>query len=172
MIVEGDLTIRRNNIGFVTKTQDPLSQEDWIIFGSRYRQDLETTISANYLFTNKISLSLRVRHYWAMVDYNQFFVLNDNGSMGDTNYNSNHNSNYNAFNIDLIFRWRFAPGSELNIVWKNAVLDYGDNPNYNYFNNFETMFEIGQNNQFSIKALYFLDFFKLLKNKNRGQRIL
>jgi hypothetical protein len=172
MIIEGDLTIRRNNIGFVTKTQDAASQEDWIIFGSRYRQDLETTISANYLFTNKISLSLRVRHYWAMVDYKQFFVLNDDGSMGDTNYNNNHNTNYNAFNIDLIFRWRFAPGSELNIVWKNAVLDYGDNPNYNYFNNFATMFETGQNNQFSIKALYFLDFFKLLKNKNRGQRIL
>jgi hypothetical protein len=34
------------------------------------------------------------------------------------------------------------------------------------------MFETGQNNQFSIKALYFLDFFKLFKKQNRGQRII
>jgi hypothetical protein len=115
---------------------------------------------------------LRVRHYWAVVDYKQFFVLDQDGSMGDTNYDNQHNTTYNAFNIDLIFRWRFAPGSELNVVWKNAVLNYGDDPNYNYFNNFSTMFETGQNNQFSIKALYFLDFFKLFKKQNRGQRII
>ena len=171
MTIEGDLTIRRNSLGYVTKTSNSTTLEDDIIFGSRYRQDLETTVAANYLFTNKISLTLRVRHYWAMVDYNQYYMLNQDGTMGDTNYNNNHNTNYNAFNIDLIFRWRFAPGSELNIVWKNAVLDYGSIPNYNYLNNFGMMFETGQNNQFSIKALYYLDFFKFFKKRNRGKRI-
>ncbi len=171
MTIEGDLTIRRNSLGYVTKTSNSSTAEDDIIFGSRYRQDLETTVAANYLFTNKISLTLRVRHYWAIVDYNQFFVLGQEGTMDYTNYNNNHNTNYNAFNIDLIFRWRFAPGSEINVVWKNAVLDYGTAPNYNYFNNFGAMFESGQNNQFSIKALYYLDFFKLFKKKNLGKRL-
>lgn len=169
-ILKANLTVRRNSIGYVTKIVDG-GGENQIVFGSRFRQDLETSIAANYLFDNKISLTLRVRHYWAVVDYNQFYFLHSDGNMGDANYTGNHNTNYNAFNIDLIFRWRFAPGSELNVVWKNAVLDYGTAPNYDYFNNFGTMFETGQNNQFSIKALYYLDFFKLFKKKNRGKRL-
>lgn len=168
MIITANLTIRRNSLGYVTKNKDAANE---VIFGRRFRRDVETSIAANYLFTNKISLTLRLRHYWAIVDYQQFYVLQENGSMGTTPYTGNHNTNYNAFNIDLIFRWRFAPGSELNVVWKNAVLNAGQMPNYNYFNNFATMFETGQNNQFSIKALYYLDFFQLFKKKNRGKRL-
>jgi hypothetical protein len=171
MILSANLTVRRNSLGYVTKTIDNNTGEDQIVFGSRFRQDLETWIAANYLFTNKISLTLRVRHYWAVVDYNEFYSLTSNGGMEPIAYSGNHDTNFNAFNIDLIFRWRFAPGSELNVVWKNAVLSSGTDPNYDYFNNFGGMFETGQNNQFSIKALYYLDFFTLFKKKNRGKRL-
>ena len=171
MIISADLTVRRNSLGYVTKTIDNSTGENQTIFGSRFRQDLETSIAANYLFTNKLSLTLRVRHYWAVVDYNQFYSLSPDGGMEVVTYSGNHDTNFNAFNIDLIFRWRFAPGSELNVVWKNAVLSYGTDPNYDYFNNFGGMFETGQNNQFSIKALYYLDFFTLLKKKNQGKRL-
>jgi hypothetical protein len=171
VILSANLTVRRNSLGYVTKRTDTNTGEDQIIFGSRFRQDLETYIAANYLFSNKISLTLRVRHYWAMVDYNEFYSLTSDGGMDAVEYLGEHDTNFNAFNIDLIFRWRFAPGSELNVVWKNAVLSYGADPNYDYFNNFGGMFETGQNNQFSIKALYYLDFFTLLKKKNRGKRL-
>lgn len=171
MIIRGDFTFRRNSLGYAAKTTDGVTGENLVIFGNRYQQDFETSISANYLFTDKISLTLRLRHYWAIVDYNRFHLLNQDGTMGDTNYNNNHDANFNVFNVDLIFRWRFAPGSELNVVWKNAVLDYSNIPNYNYIHNFGSMFETGQNNQFSIKALYYLDFFKLFKKKNKGKRL-
>jgi hypothetical protein len=171
MVISANLTVRRNSLGYVTKKIDNSTGENQIIFGSRFRQDLETSIAANYLFTNKISLTLRVRHYWAVVDYNQFYSLSSEGGMNAVTYAGKHDTNFNAFNIDLIFRWRFAPGSELNVVWKNAILSHGTDPNYDYFNNFGGMFETGQNNQFSIKALYYLDFFTLLKKKNRGKRL-
>jgi len=172
MILKVNITWRHNSLGYVTKSVINGYPDESIIFGARKRQDMESTINANYLFNNKISLSLRVRHYWARVDYQDYFILNEDGSMGETTYVGNHNTNYNAFNIDLIFRWRFAPGSELNVVWKNVVLDYGTQPSYNYFDNFGNMFRQGQNNQFSIKALYYLDFFKLLgKNRKRGVRL-
>ncbi len=169
MIVEADFTIRRNSLGYVT-TNPWIGQEDMIVFGSRARQDLVSTISANYLFTDLISLSLRVRHYWAVVSYGDFFTLGNAGEMEPTSYTGNHDTNYNAFNVDLIFRWRFAPGSELNVVWKNSILQYGSEPVYNYLDNFSSMLQSQQSNQFSIKALYFLDFFTLFKNKNTGTR--
>ncbi len=170
MTFSTDVTWRRNSLGYVTK--NTLAGQEAIIFGSRQRQDVENILTANYLFTNKIALSLRVRHYWARVIYTDFWQLGDAGTMDNTNYTGHHDSNYNAFNVDLIFRWRFAPGSELNIVWKNAVLSYDNEPRYDYFNNFGNMFESGQSNQFSIKALYYLDFFQVMgSKKNRGIRL-
>ncbi len=169
MQLKGAITWRNNSLGYVTKISQ-VNGSTAIIFGSRKRQDLESTINANYLFNNKISLSLRLRHYWARVEYLEYYELGDKGEMQATNYNNNHNTNYNAFNLDLIFRWRFAPGSELNIVWKNMILDNQNIPSYDYFQNFGGMFDSGQNNQFSIKALYYLDFFKVLK-KNKGTRL-
>lgn len=169
MVAEADLSVRRNSLGYVTSRQMGPNPNQ-VVFGSRARQDLVSSISANYLFTDLISLSLRVRHYWAVVTYGDFFALGDNGEMEPITYLGEHNTNYNAFNVDLIFRWRFAPGSELNVVWKNSILQYGTEPNYNYLNNFSDMLQSQQNNQFSIKALYFLDFFTLFKNKNTGKR--
>ena len=29
--------------------------------------------------------------------------------------------NFNAWSIDMVYRWNFAPGSEMNIVWKNQL---------------------------------------------------
>ncbi len=169
MIAEANLAVRRNSLGYVT-TQTGVGSTSQVIFGSRARQDLVSSISANYLFTDLVSLSLRVRHYWAVVSYGDFFVLGQEGNMEPINYGGEHNTNYNAFNVDLIFRWRFAPGSELNVVWKNSILQNGTEPNYNYLDNFSSMLQSQQNNQFSIKALYFLDFFTLFKNKNTGKR--
>lgn len=173
MIIEGGVTVRRNSLGFVTKTTLNGDPTESIIFGSRFRQDVETSIAGNYLFTNKISLTLRLRHYWALVDYGDrpFYLLTEDGGMEPSSYEGEHNTNYNVFNIDLIFRWRFAPGSELNIVWKQAILDNGTIPNYNYFSNFGDMFAAQQNNQFSVKALYFLDFFQVFGRNNRGVRL-
>lgn len=170
MIAEANLTVRRNSLGYVTKYSD-LPGEELIVFGSRARQDLITSISANYLFTHLMSLTFRVRHYWAIVQYGDFWELSEEGDMMATNYTGNHDTNFNAFNVDVIFRWRFAPGSELNVVWKNAILSSGNEPIYDYFDNFGSMWNNGQNNQFSIKALYFLDFFTLFKNKNTGKRL-
>lgn len=163
MTCGANFTYRRNSIGFVTFAQSNGIQD--IIFGSRYRQDIESNITANYLFNNKMALSFRLRHYWAIVDYAKLYLLGEAGQMLDTNYKGEHDANYNAFNIDLIFRWRFAPGSELNVVWKQAILNYGNQPEYDYFNNLSGMFESGLNNQFSIKALYFLDCYRLFKKK-------
>jgi hypothetical protein len=169
MIVTQNTTIRRNNIGFVTNAT--VAGEEAIIFGARYFQTLENRITLNYLFNPQMSLSFSARHYWALVEYSRFYELAEDGSLLLTTYDGEHDRNYNAFNIDLIYRWRFAPGSELNVVWKNAVLSTTDALEYNYFNNFVDMFEDNQLNQFSIKLLYFLDFYKLQPKHKRGRRM-
>ena len=76
-------------------------------------------VVTNYIFTKNISLSLRARHYWITVDYDRFYDLQPDGSLVRNNYTEDHDLLVNAFNVDMVFRWIFAPASELLFVWKN-----------------------------------------------------
>jgi hypothetical protein len=166
LVLNTNPIFRRNNIGFVNKTNatdldgNPYTA---VIFGSRYRQDLINTVEANYLFTPLMSLSLRIRHYWSYVVYSHFYELSAQGEHLATNYNRTHDRQYNAFNIDLIYRWRFAAGSEMNIVWKNAVLNNDNLIERDFGQNFVDMFQNNQRNSFSIKVLYFLNVGQFIK---------
>ena len=166
MNVSTEVSWRRNSLGYVTLNYNTSNEFD-IIFGSRQRRDVVNSIQTNYLFTDLIALSLRVRHYWAVVRYTEFYDLGENGEMLSSSYTGDHNTNYNAFNVDLIFRWRFAPGSELNVVWKHVVLSADNNVSDDYIYNLTNMYNSGLNNQFSVKALYFLDFYRLVSNKKK-----
>ena len=58
----------------------------------------------------------------------------------------------------MVFFWQFAPGSELNLVWKNSVLKRENTINNDYYENFKGSFTNAQNNMLSIKVLYYIDY--------------
>jgi len=104
-----------------------------------------------------------VRNY----SYNQFFILNSDGTLSETNLvSSPNNMNYNLLNIDMFYQWHFAPGSELVFAWKNQVEDILDNPISRYFDNIEDIFKSPQYNSLSVKFLYYIDYQMLRKLKS------
>ncbi len=155
----------KDDKGFVTKFTDTLiSSKPLIIFGNRDIQTITSSISSEYMFNNKISLSLWLRHYWQKGEYADYFLLDDNGHLnGDVNITGNHDYNYNSFNIDLVFGWEFSPGSLINVVWKNAIQNEENQYNLNYFKNFDRMINSPQINNLSLKILYYLDYQMLKK---------
>ena len=148
-----DLSYNTNNQGFVNNTE-----ENDIIIGQRDMLTVTNTFNGKYSFTNRITLNLRVRHYWSRVEYNDYLRLQDDGWLGETEYNEDHNVNFNAFNVDCVFTWRFAPGSDFNVVWKNAILASQSELASNYFNNLQTTLNQPQFNSLSFKILFFLDY--------------
>jgi hypothetical protein len=123
-----------------------------------------------------MGITFRLRHYWARVTYKDFFELNNSGRLEElafdglnANGNSYYNTNYNAFTIDMVYRWVFAPASEINIVWKNAIFNTNNNVELNYFRNVEELFSLGALNSLSIRVMYFFDTLNLkkLSKKNR-----
>ncbi len=141
------------------------------------RRDIDVHVSsirANYIFNNKMALNLNLRHYWSTATYDKLYDLESDGSLIEILYDEgnnssevlNENTSFNAFNIDLGFRWRFAPGSDINVVWKNVISQNGDPLERNYFNDLEQTLQSPQINNLSIKVLYFIDYLSL-KNKNR-----
>jgi len=123
---------------------------------------------AGFIFNNKSSLSLRVRHYWSRVEYDDYYQLLKSGYLSkpidyDT-YGNDFDANYNAFTIDLQYLWRFAPGSELSIVWKNAINTHSNSIVNNFWENFDNTINADQINSISFKLLYYLDY-QYLKRK-------
>jgi hypothetical protein len=158
--LEAELSDRRNDIGYVSYN----STTSDIIFGKRNNTTYTTTLQSQYIFTADSYLSLRLRHYWSRADYDGiYYFLNSNGSLAPGNFTGNPDYNYNAFNIDMVYTWRFAPGSELTLVWKNAIYDGDPIIAYNYMDNLRNMFDSPVLNSLSLKILYYLDYQSLRK---------
>jgi len=155
-----------NSLGYV----DYIDSTQTIIYGNRDVQTIENTLYTKYMFKNDLFLSLRVRDYWSKGKYDKYYTLLENGCLeSNQGYTATNDFNFNAFNIDLVFGWQFAPGSSLNIVWKNSVMEEESSVTNDFFKNFNKTIESPQQNSISIKLLYYLDYQTIKKkNNNKG----
>ncbi len=158
-------SLLRNDVGFVARSTGYNGNPPDVIFGRRHIETVENILNASYTFNPNTALTLRARHYWTSVTYQKFHLLIESGGLGETTFNENRDANFNAFNVDMIFRWRFAPGSDLFIIWKNSILHNDALAGENYFSNWGNLFEAPQNNSLSAKLIYFLDYQSLLSRR-------
>ena len=136
-------------------------------FGQRNINTVENVLNFKYNFTNKMGLSMKVRHYWSSVKYDCYYTLMSNGHLSSpVNIDFNADDNVNFFNIDLLYTWQFAPGSFIYLSWKNAETKEDQLVHDGYKNNLNNTFSIPatQNNTLSLRVIYFLDYL-LLKRK-------
>jgi hypothetical protein len=148
----------------------PAQIANGVFMGHRDVINYENNINFNYAFTNRMNLTMYVRHYWNRVKYRTFELLQPDGSLQPLAYTGRDESNQpvndeaiNIFNVDLIYTWRFAPGSDLLVVYKNSIFDYvqGSATQHNYFYNVGNLTTFPGQNTFSVKVLYFLDYERL-----------
>jgi len=140
-----------------------IADTDLILFGQRNRQAIVNMLTVFYAFNSKSTLDLKLRHYWSTVDYDSYFDLCENGRLSPLRCDCNHDVNYNAFNIDLTYRWNFAPGSEIVINWKNAIYTTDDQMGNPFWPNLKNTLQSPQINSFSIKLIYYFDYFDIKK---------
>ncbi|MBC8084816.1 MAG: hypothetical protein H7Z21_16580, partial [Hymenobacter sp.] len=161
----------QNQIGYVNggmAEDEPLDKEflEQIILGRRKVVTVSNVLTAAYTFNNRMSLTVRTRHYTSNVRYQDFARLSAGGGEELVDYRRNRDNTYNAFNVDAVYAWWFAPGSQVSIVWKNA-----NNPDYDYrsgneatplyFSNLSNTINTPHNNSVSVKVLYYLDYLAL-----------
>ncbi|XVJ66513.1 MAG: carbohydrate binding family 9 domain-containing protein [Lacibacter sp.] len=152
---------RFNNIGFSALDNGS------VVFARRKVNTIENILNVKYSFTNMMWLTFRMRHYLSSVDNKEYFTLEKNGLLtANPSFNKNMNRNVNFFNIDMVYTWQFAPGSFLNVVWKNSIFTQDSFIEQNYFKNFGNTLESDQNNNLSLKVIYFLDYLQL-KRKSK-----
>ncbi len=164
-----------NQQGFASITENGAP-----IFGERDVVVHTNVMTLNYIFTNRMGLTFRLRHYWSTVDYSRYATLRSDGRLGESvetwvdrsgmqqgfiASGSSRNQSYNAFNIDCWFTWVFSPGSEMRIVWKNMIEDDDQFIPVSFSDNFARTMGLAQNNSISLRLLYFIDYLNFVRKE-------
>ncbi|WP_026899387.1 DUF5916 domain-containing protein [Daejeonella oryzae] len=137
-----------------------------IVFAERFVKTDITELESAYSFSPNMSLSVQGRYYWSRVKNYEYKLLTDEGYLAPNTigYNRQNDQNANFFNADLVYRWRFAPGSDFFVVYKNNIQEFQNQVQKDYFRNVRSVFNSDQQNTLNLKVLYFLDYLYL---KNR-----
>ena len=156
--MDTEFLLDRNNPGAVS-----WSNPDSIVIGRRRTNTIVNTLATSFAINSLMNVTFRARHYWNQLTYLNYWHLNDDGSqvLLDTDYHKDEN--YNLFNIDMVYTWQFAPGSFLNIIWKNAIQQADEIRADRYSRNIRKTFENPQNNSFTLKMIYYLDYANVKK---------
>ncbi|MCX6233486.1 MAG: DUF5916 domain-containing protein [Bacteroidetes bacterium] len=155
-----------NNKGYVTDSISATGNEV-IIFGRRDITTITNAISARYIFTSTSSLLFRLRHYWIWGEYDRYYDLQKDGHLLINDFTVDEDFAFNAFTIDMSYIWQFAPGSELSVVWKNAInTSESAEITHAYFENLSNTLSSPATNSFSVKILYYIDY-QNIRKKNR-----
>ena len=155
-----------NDVGYVMDSTD-LNGDPVIIFGRRDQNSVVNILTLNYMLTSKMSINFRLRHYWMAAPYYAYYRLREDGTLDPSTYNTDSDVNFNQFNIDFDYIWNFAPGSQLSVMWKNAITTFSNDVEKNYFNDLNLTLASPSSNSFSIRFLYYIDalYFKKKKPK-------
>ncbi len=153
-----EYTLRDKNFGFVS------AQNDEVFLGQRDITSLENSLTASYNFDSYKALNLSFRNFWSTADYsdNTFFVLNDNGSRSLTDFEiteaNDPNTNFNIWNLDLSFNWRFAPGSQAILLYRNQIFNRDQQGDISYTDSLDTLFNQPIRHTLSLRIVYFIDY--------------
>ena len=176
LLHEWEQSFQYNSQGYAVNFSEPVNAFNGILFGNRDRLTSEQSLGLDYTITNRLGMTFRLRHYNAKIKYNSFYELLENGDLDPLeNYSGNDNTgvsafniNYNAFTIDMLLRWVFQPGSELNLVWKNSIFTSDSAVNQRYWETLNNTLQNGPVNTLSLKVIYWLDSQYLKKKTSEG----
>ncbi|HEX6889759.1 MAG TPA: DUF5916 domain-containing protein [Chryseolinea sp.] len=168
--VEVNTEDTKGSRGYVTTQVEDNNALNEIVFGERDIRTATNIAGLNYTFNNRMGMNLRVRHYWSRVKYDGFYRLEQDGSLQETEYSgvtpdgaAEHDTNFNALNLDFVYFLQVAPGSFLNLVWKDAISSLTNEADLNYIQSYRQAADSPQINNVSLRFTYFIDYLTLKK---------
>ena len=150
----------KNQFGYIS------NENNEIIFSKRNQLTYTNKLIFDYTLNTKMYINVILRHYWSRFENKDFYVLNNDGNLNETNsIIEDSDINFNSWNIDFSFSYQISPGSFLSLFWKNQLLSETNELEANFYNNIINTFDSPMLNSLSLKLTYYLDYNNLkLKN--------
>jgi Domain of unknown function (DUF5916)/Carbohydrate family 9 binding domain-like len=158
----------RLNYGHIHHSSDDVNAD--ITFGARGIKTIINTLSMSYKFDATNNITFRARHYWRQLVYQGFYQLQMDGTLQPRTWTNTYDLNYNIFNIDMVYNRQIAPGSFLNIIWKNNIFNSNQSDRVQYQGygyNFQKTMESPESNSLTIKLIYYFDYLNLKQMAKR-----
>ncbi len=164
-----DYQSRRNERGYVTRLFDDQGALSNVVIGVRDVRNLTNTLSSSYIFTNRMGLTFRLRHYWSRVLYSNYFDLSEDDKLSPLDYtgidpvsgDARHNRNFNQFNIDMEYNWQFRPGSEIRVIWKRSIGTDDLRTDLDFFQNLDNTISAPNFDTITVRMVYFIDYLNI-----------
>ncbi len=133
-----------------------------IYLGQRDLRNIQSLAFVSYTFNENMGTNLRIRHDWTTATYQSFHELKEDGSFPVTDYNADLDFTNSFFTVDLAYNWRFAPGSDISVVWKNNISGFDNDPSKDYqsltyLDGLAGLGDFAQQNSLSIRITYYMD---------------
>ncbi|WOI23570.1 DUF5916 domain-containing protein [Nonlabens ulvanivorans] len=150
----------KNNdrMSYVTLTDDDTTS----ILSERDTHSVENRLTGTYNFNNRQALSISFRNFWSRATFSRDFkeLLSD-GSLENSDYeleeDFNPDANFNVWNLDLSYRWRFAPGSEASLLYRNSISNFDNQGAIQFEESLDNLFMEPVRHNLSLRITYFLD---------------
>jgi len=135
-----------------------------VIFGNRDQKSIENSLNGSYNFNTNQGLNLSFRHFWSTATFakNSYAVLENDGKLRSVDYliteNNDPNANFNIWNLDLSYRWRFAPGSEAVLLYRNAIFNEDRLSQLNFNESLDNLFSQPARHNVSLRVVYYINY--------------
>ena len=140
-----------------------------ILFGNRDTKSIENSLRGSYNFNTSQALNLSFRNFWSVATFQeeQFGILLENGRLEQRDYQfseqNNPNVNFNIWNLDLSYRWRFAPGSEAILLYRNSIFNIDKKSEIGFEESLENLFGEPLRQNISLRVVYYIDYNNIRK---------
>jgi hypothetical protein len=154
-----------NDAGVITNDEQKSIKDnnDKIVFALRNTRMITNVLSGSYIINNKMDLSFKLRYHFDQVENTEFKSLGNDGYLYASDYEGEHNINYTTWTGNLNFNWLFAPGSQISLVWNQAIESDDGIIRNHWKDNVEQTLSLPQENSLSLKVIYYLDYLYLRK---------
>ena len=136
---------------------------DSIGMAVRRTQNVEQSLQARYLFSPNSYVRLDLRHSWNRIDPMQTYHLETDGSMIPSDAYTDMKLRINIYNLDIKYVLWFAPGRELNLLYRGSLAYADDQTELDYWKNMQSLGSIPTDHLLSLRVVYFLDYAELAK---------
>ena len=139
-----------------------------IVFSRRYLKTVDLGLNPVILVNPNLNFSFRVRNYWSRINNNSFHILEKDGHLSEENIVTDEvpeNIVVEYINFEARATWRFAGGSDLILAWDSGYTGFSEE-SAKYWTTFQRFGDKIDNNIFSVRVNYFLDYERLFVKKN------
>jgi hypothetical protein len=139
---------------------DDINDSTHYVFGRLHYEEWKLTTRLSYNFTRDLSLQVYLQPFNAIGNYGEYVELAQPATHNFHSFDpgEDYDFNWKEFHSNVVFRWEYAPGSTIFLVWNRGMTDDRYPGRFSPMHNFQDLMLAQSDNVIMLKVNKWLDF--------------